>query len=240
MDKFLKRKSADEDGGPSKKQARVKPTFIVCPGASGGDCDLLTSALGTLGRTCTIAGRKWVGNFPSQMSSNVSLVEDAAREAAADSEGPVVLVGHSFGCRVIAALLVKHAKERSLPERVVLGGAVLESYPLYGDSAPKPTTDRAAQIRALPEECQVLFLSGANDPFLDRRKKWRGAEAPAGKAALTQVLADAPCSSNSTVVVIDGAGHNAFKATKTKQDAARRASIAAIKAHLGALCPPPP
>ena len=77
MDKFLKRKPTD-DAGPddAKKQARVRPTFVVAPGASGGDCALLSAALGTLGRTRTIAGCKWAGNFPSQMGANVALVEN--------------------------------------------------------------------------------------------------------------------------------------------------------------------
>lgn len=242
MDKFLRRKPTD-DAGPddAKKQARVRPTFVVAPGASGGDCALLSAALGTLGRTCTIAGGKWAGNFPSQMGANVALVEAAASRAAADApDAPVVLVGHSFGCRVVAALLVKHAAARDLPANVVLDGAVLESYPLYGDSPPKPTTDRAAAARALPAEAKVLFLSGANDPFLNRTNKWRDATAPIGAAALDAVLADAPCRANCTVVAIDGAGHNALKASKAKQETARRTAIAALKAHVRVLCPEKP
>ena len=42
------------------------------------------------------------------MGANVQLVVDAARRAAADG-APVVLVGHSFGCRVVAELLTSEA-----------------------------------------------------------------------------------------------------------------------------------
>ena len=93
-------------------------------------------------------------------------------------------------------------------------------------------------LKALPAASKVLLLSGANDPFLNRTNKWREAGAPTGAAALNAVLADAPCKENTTVVVIEGAGHNAFKASKTKQESARRAGIAAVKKHVASLLAP--
>ena len=78
MDAFVKKRKAP-DGAD-----KVRPTFVVCPGAGGGDCAALTQALATFGKTTTIANGKWAGNFPSQMGANVQLVVDAARRAAAD------------------------------------------------------------------------------------------------------------------------------------------------------------
>ena len=79
MDAFVKKRKAP-DGAD-----KVRPTFVVCPGAGGGDCAALTQALATFGKTTTIANGKWAGNFPSQMGANVQLVVDAARRAAADA-----------------------------------------------------------------------------------------------------------------------------------------------------------
>ena len=73
MDAFVKKRKAP-DGAADK----VRPTFVVCPGAGGGDCAALTQALATFGKTTTIANGKWAGNFPSQMGANVQLVVDAA------------------------------------------------------------------------------------------------------------------------------------------------------------------
>ena len=169
MDAFVKKRKAP-DGAD-----KVRPTFVVCPGAGGGDCAALTQALATFGKTTTIANGKWAGNFPSQMGANVQLVVDAARRAAADG-APVILVGHSFGCRVVAELLTSEAIPKPsgvqrLPANVITSGAVLESFPLYGPSPPKPSTDREVSIRNLPSGSKILFLSGAKDEFLDRSKQ---------------------------------------------------------------------
>ena len=84
MDAFVKKRKAP-DGAD-----KVRPTFVVCPGAGGGDCAALTQALATFGKTTTIANGKWAGNFPSQMGANVQLVVDAARRAAAARRARVV------------------------------------------------------------------------------------------------------------------------------------------------------
>ena len=228
MDAFVKKRKAP-DGAADK----VRPTFVVCPGAGGGDCAALTQALATFGKTTTIANGKWAGNFPSQMGANVQLVVDAARRAAADG-APVILVGHSFGCRVVAELLTSEAVPKPsgvqrLPSNVITSGAVLESFPLYGPSPPKPSTDREVSIRNLPSQSKILFLSGAKDEFLDRSKQWRSGQ-PVGEAALRAVLQQSQC--DATVVMVDSARHAAFKVAKAKSDTVRRSNIAAIKTHV--------
>jgi dienelactone hydrolase len=228
MDAFVKKRKAPADAVP-----KVRPTFVVCPGAGGGDCAPLTQALATFGKTCTIDRGRWAGNFPSQMGANVQLVVDAARRASTDG-APVILVGHSFGCRVVADLLKSEAVPtpsgiQRLPANVVTSGAILESYPLYGTSPPKPATDREAALRSLPPKCRVLFLSGAKDEFLDRARQWRSGQS-VGEAALKAVLAESPC--DATIVMVAGARHSAFKVAKATSDTVRRTNIATLKAHI--------
>jgi len=240
MDKFVKRKAPTDAGADgSKKQAKKpRPVFVVAPGAGGGDCAQLTSALATMGRCVPIGhGGRWMGNSPKNLDANVELVEAAAQKAAdvADA-GPVILVGHSFGCRVVAELLARQAADKTLPDAVVVGGAILESYPLYGPKPPTEGTDRAAQIAALPSGSKVLFVSGSKDEFLDRstgKDAWRGADDATGPAALEAVVAEASCAA--TFEFVQGAKHNAFSAPKSSQDSSRRAIIAAIKMHVDAL-----
>jgi len=157
------------------------------------------------------------------MAENVSLLErtaTAARSRApAGSTTEVVLVGHSFGCRVICELLAKDATQR--------WPAILTSYPLFGPSKPKtPGTDRVATLKKLPSTARLLFVSGENDEFL--RRDW--VEGATGIAALRAALEEAPCTSR--VVVVDGAKHNVLKVAKSRALAARGTLLSAVRAYL--------
>lgn len=201
MDKFLKRKKATDY------------VFVVAPGASGGDCAGLVEVLSGLGKT--VAVKKWVGNFPSQMKQNVELLKTTARDAA--KNGEVVLVGHSFGCRVIVALL----EEESYP-------TVLESYPLFGPSKPKNKgTDRVLPLKTL--KGRVLFLVGDNDPFYHR--DWLDKDAPRGPDALRAVLDECPAV-DASLVVIENAGHNVLKVAKKRELQVRGTVYSSIQSHL--------
>lgn len=226
MDKFLTKRTRSETGGEekaedsptkkSKKTSTQKYLFVIGPGAGGGDSAELTEVLSTLGRTVGV--KKWVGNFPAQMPANVALLEEAASGAQKKGE-TVVFCGHSFGCRVVAAIL----KERAVP-------AVLESYPLFGPSKPKNKgTDRVAPLKEIPSDRRILFVNGTKDPFLAR--DWQ--EGPKGIDALRAVLDDAPFAS--TCVAVDGAGHNVLKVAKSKQLANRGILRSAVQAYLDSL-----
>lgn len=198
MDKFLKKRKKEDDY-----------VFVVAPGASGGDCPALVEVLSSLGKTVTI--KKWVGNFPSQMKQNVELL----RTTATAQKGKVVLVGHSFGCRVIVALLREETYE-----------AVLESYPLYGPSKPKNAgTDRVAPLKTL--KGRVLFFVGDNDPFY--RRDWH--DGATGPDALFEVLKDCPLV-DATTVVVEGAGHNVLKVAKKNEMRVRGTVRTSIQNYL--------
>lgn len=77
----------------------------------------------------------------------------------------------------------------------------------------------------------MLFLVGHKDPFLDR--KWLAADAPRGISALRIVLKDSKC--KSTVVAIDGAGHDVFKVSKKHQMTVRGTVRSAIASHVDAM-----
>lgn len=222
MDRFIVKRKAEDDHepSPSSKKTKAAYSFVVAPGASGGDCADLVELLSSLGSVTSV--KKWVGNFPSQMRANVELLAEAAAKAkAASSEALVVLVGHSFGCRVICELLATDETFR---------GAILESYPLYGPTEPKPATDRAVTLRKLPD-VPVLFVSGQKDQFLNRT--WLKDDAPRGVAALRAVLQESKC--KSTVLAVEAAGHNALKVAKSRRLAVAGTVRSAIVKHLALL-----
>jgi len=223
MDKFLvarpsrsttkKRKGEEEESSP-KKSKKASYVFVYAPGAGGGDNGPLNEVLGTLGRT--LALKKWVGNFPSQMNANLELLKETAKGA--KKEETLVYVGHSFGCRVIA----EHLKTTNAP-------AIFESYPLFGPSKPKNAgTDRVLPLKALPSDRKVLFVNGSKDPFLNR--DWLEPKAPRGIAAMEAVLAEADFTS--TLLPVEGATHNTLKVAKKKQLANAGALRAAIVSYL--------
>ena len=118
----------------------------------------------------------------------------------ASQDGPVVLVGSSFGCRVVAGLL----KQRGAAWR---NAAVMVSYPLYGDNA---RSDRVAALREVNADAALLFHSGSRDEYLDRRG-WRGQDVPTGRAALEAVV-----SCNATYSIVDGVGHSSCGSRRAK------------------------
>lgn len=77
----------------------------------------------------------------------------------------------------------------------------------------------------------MLFLCGHKDPFLDR--KWLAVDAPRGISALRIVLQDSKC--KSTVIAVDGAGHNVFKVAKKQQMLVRGTVRSAIASHISAM-----
>ena len=116
-------------------------------------------------------------------------------------DGPVVLVGSSFGCRLVAGLL----KQRGAAWR---NSAVMVSYPLYGDNA---RSDRVAALREVNADSKLLFHSGSRDEYLDR-SGWRGQDVPTGRAALEAVV-----SCNATYSIVgDGVGHSACGSRRAK------------------------
>ena len=146
------------------------------------------------------------------MPNNITKLEAAAIKAS--EHGPVVLVGTSFGCRVVAGLLAKRGA--AWADR-----AILVSYPLYGDCAKAP--ERVSAMTRVHAGAQLLFHSGSKDEFLDR-SGWRGAGAPTGAAALKAVLAESGAAP--TYSIVDGARHSSCSSKKAKEQF--RASVAAF------------
>ena len=224
---------------PSKRKASNAPTkavFIICPGASSKLPTELKDALKPLGLTRVLP--KWKGIMPSHVDANINLVLELCRTTADElPDRKIVLVGHSFGTRVIVTLLTKIRDGQlaeSIPDSLQLDRAILESYPLYGPSKPKPTTDRAVTLETAPDNLRCLFFSGEKDEFLDRRKNWRNdANDNIGGAALKEVVARMPSSDLCTVVLVPEGKHNALKVSKSNQQIVTKRFQNAVKDLLG-------
>jgi len=237
-----KRSYEDQPGhaqGPIKRHRLLHPaTFVIAGGTSGaGFCYELKEALGRLGHATEVT--KWAGHYSAHMNANVALLEKCATEAANVSEdAAVVIVGNSFGCRVVAEFLARRgdpkraAKAAPLHPNIVADGAVLASFPLYGPAAPRDAKgDRREVLTRIPATAKLLFVSGEKDEFLDRTQggtAWRRETAPRGVAALRAVAADLPCAENVTVVGIENTGHNALKAGRKKVEPAKELMLRAL------------
>ena len=154
-------------GDSKRPRTSSRPTFLFCK-----PNQQVVEVLSRIGRVVTFTDFK---TWPNSMPNNIKKLQAAAINAS--TEGPVVLVGSSFGCRVVAGLL----KQRGAAWR---NSAVMVSYPLYGDNA---RSDRVAALREVNADAALLFHSGSRDEYLDRRG-WRGQDVPTGRAALEAVV----------------------------------------------------
>ena len=177
-------------GDAKRPRTSSRPTFLFCK-----PNQQVVEVISRLGRVVTFTDFK---TWPNSMPSNIKKLQAAAINASTD--GPVVLVGSSFGCRVVAGLL----KTRGAAWR---NSAVMVSYPLYGDNA---RSDRVAALREVNTDVALLFHSGSRDEYLDRRG-WRGQDVPTGRAALEAVV-----SCNATYSIVDGVGHSSCGSRRAK------------------------
>ena len=177
-------------GDSKRPRTSSRPTFLFCK-----PNQQVVEVLSRIGRVVTFTDFK---TWPNSMPNNIKKLQAAAINAS--TEGPVVLVGSSFGCRVVAGLL----KQRGAAWR---NSAVMVSYPLYGDNA---RSDRVAALREVNRDAALLFHSGSRDEYLDRRG-WRGQDVPTGRAALEAVV-----SCNATYSIVDGVGHSSCGSRRAK------------------------
>ena len=177
-------------GDAKRPRTSSRPTFLFCK-----PNQQVVEVLSRIGRVVTFTDFK---TWPNSMPNNIKKLQAAAINAS--TEGPVVLVGSSFGCRIVAGLL----KQRGTAWR---NSAVMVSYPLYGDNA---RSDRVAALREVNSDTALLFHSGSRDEYLDRRG-WRGQDVPTGRAALEAVV-----SCNATYSIVDGVGHSPCGSRRAK------------------------
>jgi len=149
--------------------------YLVAPGAGGGTPEGVVRVLQSFPGTSAVevvppvkAGSKRVWDVAA-VGRNVGTVWSAIEAAVAKHGGQrVTLVGHSFGCRVLAAVL---ADDRGRAERLCEPAVVFSGYPLFATRVPKKTGgQRVEQLTQLardgPRGFRYLFVSGEEDDFL--------------------------------------------------------------------------
>jgi hypothetical protein len=177
-------------GDQKRPRTSARPTFLFCK-----PNQQVMEVLSRIGRVVIFTDFK---TWPNSMPNNIKKLQAAAISASTD--GPVVLVGSSFGCRIVAGLL----KQQGAAWR---NSAVMVSYPLYGDNA---RSDRVAALREVRPDAALLLHSGSRDEYLDRRG-WRGQDVPTGRAALEAVV-----TCNATYSIVDGVGHSSCGSRRAK------------------------
>lgn len=137
----------------------------------------------------------------------------------------IVMVGHSFGCRLITHYLCgqsQHNKSESglqpfsraaLPPFVL--GAICCGYPMIAASEVK-TEQRKSVILALQnnEDTNILFLSGEKDKLTGN---------------LADVVATSPAADNLQVHFVPGGKHNVFETPKKNRAQATKELLGVIK-----------
>ena len=82
----------------------------------------------------------------------------------------ILLLGHSFGCRVLLEFIQAHGNE--LPDWNVLDAVVCQGYPLFKSGVPETDPNnvkRAAHLRNLGSTTKTLIVQGEQDSFLGPR-----------------------------------------------------------------------
>lgn len=229
------KRKADQEEQPTTPPKKV--VFVLCPGASSREPTELKTALQALGTARVLS--KWKGTMPTHLNANVDLVLSMCNDVAKEfPDRSILLVGHSFGTRIIVTLLSeidagKRKVGSDVPETLLTEYAILESYPLYGPGKPSPSTDRAATLQKAPASLRCLFVSGDKDDFLDRRKNWRGVDAKIGEEALMEVVSSMPSFNISQIVMIPDGKHNALNAAKTKKEQVATTFQNAVRSFVG-------
>lgn len=188
--------------------------FIFAPGAGGrGPCPIMLQQVTARGRISVRAVDAPGWGTKGSPSSNAAKVEAAIVASSPPTPGTsIILVGHSYGCRVLVEFLRKHYKSAGLLGDAARRGAILLGYPLY---ATRGTTDRVTPLQTLPADAPPLtFVSGRKDEFIKKRE-----------ACLREVIERMACRASAKVVFTNGS-HGVEDGTPT--------ALEAVRAHVGA------
>lgn len=168
MDKFLKKRKANEDSPkesetPKVSQKKAKKvgseTHLVClPGASVNLSAGILACLEklrvqhgfTLHKTDKIKWNTFAAKSPDNQNAVLALCP---------KDQDFYVLGNSFGNRVICEML----KEGKFPS--TCKGFILCGFPLYGN---KNAPDRVSQLKSIPRDSNVMVVSGTLDEFLHR------------------------------------------------------------------------
>jgi hypothetical protein len=181
---LMKRRAEEESkGGEPKKNAKKSPqsqsTLVVLPGAGGAIAKdmraFLDSEQTTASYTVLFPKTGWQWNTRNAgAQENFDLVNSLLKGVA--SESKLILMGHSFGNRVIAHMLQQDINfgKHKMPDYVVFC-----AYPLFAEKDDtKNNSARKAPLLEIPLKYKkILVISGDKDEFLNRAyQKTKGAE----------------------------------------------------------------
>ena len=238
-----RRRSVFERGGCGGGRGRAcsAPDLHHRSGASGGDCKELAEVLSRLGTVRGVA--KWAGNFPGQMPRTSrscaprSRRRRPRRRRRRRGRAPrrVVVVGHSFGCRVAVALMLQHADGTGppLPEGFCGDRACSRAIRSWAERAVEGTDRVARAARAARGRAAALRLGrGRRVPQRGGPRGWRTGGPRV--AALQEVVDSLACRPTCAVLPVEGARHNSLKVAKKSQLAVEGRFVAAVKRFLAA------
>lgn len=211
------RESSAAAAQPRKTQTTStrKFAFVLAPAAggqiptTGGLADVLRQAVpaGTVDASvAAVDAPSWgVRGTPNSNAAKVEALVDSIPAGAI-----VVLVGHSYGNRVLVEFIRKHMTSAGQCGAAARRGALLLGYPLH---ATRGNTDRVTPLQTLPADAPPLtFVSGRRDEFIKKSEE-----------VLRRAIAGMACRANVTIAFTDG-GHGVHDGTS--------AALEAVRAHL--------
>lgn len=127
-----------------------KPVICLSHGAGGTmDSPAMAEWISATSQSTSVAAFNGNMNLKSRVKHFRALVEHLQAES---PERPIILGGRSMGSRAAVTL---YNDTPNLNKRLIL-----QSYPLRNQ---KPDPSRAELLRAIPEDCKVLFVIGSRD-----------------------------------------------------------------------------
>lgn len=161
------------------EDASSKSILCLSHGAGGTmDSPAMAEWISATSATLPVAAFNGNMNLKSRVKHFRTLVEHLQSEA---PERPIMLGGRSMGSRAAVTL---YNETPDLCKKLVL-----QSYPLKNQ---KPDPSRAELLRAIPEDCEVLFVIGSRDAMCPLEE-------------LVKVRHE--MQANSWMIVVEGANH---------------------------------
>jgi predicted alpha/beta-hydrolase family hydrolase len=207
-----KKRSRDDDhssdalSGDKRHKAASNIVLLTAPGAGGKTSkqaiqlftELSTRCGFTVCRMDEQSAVSWNKFTPSHQKNMAAVLAAVERVHKKHPEKRILLVGHSFGCRVICDFM-QNSRD-ALQENHVLDAIVCQGYPLLksADTLDPNNVKRAAHLQNLPTTTKTLIVQGEGDSFLG----------PRGMASLQDLLGTLEDCHDFSLVQVPKCGHD--------------------------------
>jgi len=197
----------DQTAAKKRSKAASKIVLVTAPGAGGKTSKHAIQLFQELHTRCGIKVCRmdetepvhWNKFTPSNKKNMNAILAAVKRVSKAHPDKRILLVGYSFGCRVVAEAM--RTLRTELKEANVVDAMICQGYPLLKSGVPATDANnvkRAAHLEQLPSSVKTLVVQGERDSFLG----------PRGMASLQELLDGMNDTHDFTLVQVPKCGHD--------------------------------